>query len=654
MNVNPVTEAGPKPIVLRLSPDNIPAELKAIHQWVVWRYEFIKGKWTKPPYRANGNGKASSTDPATWSDYVTALATYQKGGVDGIGVALTLDLGIVGVDLDHCYDPQTKSFEPWATTIIDHFRSYTEASPSGTGVRIFLKGKLPAGGHKKGNIEIYSSGRYLTVTGRALKNSVRTIEPRQAELDAFLAEHFPEPKLEKRAGASSNGDGHLSDHEIIEIAFSAKNGDKLRSLLAGNCGGYPSASEAEMALCSLLAFYTQDETQIDRIYRGSRLFREKWDAKHYGDGATYGEHTIEKAISGVREAYSGKAEKGPEFVSAPKETKRAERIFELQTWGAFVATDHGSAPSTVEGIAPDCGVVAFHGRGKGGKTTFLIHGSRAIACGEPFLGRATVQKPVVYVNYEMGFSYLKELLTAGGPCPDEAYILNRPEPVLQVVTVEALMQQVGKPGVMVIDSFRGAFRLAGDAENSAGGAGLILRNLQDVAVRHRWLIIIVHHSNRGSREGTDGVSGTSDWIAAPDVIWTWSRRDMSKPGVLSIEGRLPPVDPLAVELTPEKCVFVGSVEQSQEETDIKGILAAVTQEGQSSETIAETIKRPAGTVRKRLEALFEKELVTRAGEGKKGDPFVYSKISFRTEKLLGAETNRGREIDDQNGWVKAR
>ena len=96
--------------------------------------------------------------------------------MDGIGVALTLDLGIVGVDLDHCYNSQTKSFEPWATAIMDHFNSYAEASPSGTGVRMFLKGKLPAGGHKKGNVEIYSSGRYLTVTGRVLKAyQVRTL-----------------------------------------------------------------------------------------------------------------------------------------------------------------------------------------------------------------------------------------------------------------------------------------------------------------------------------------------------------------------------------------------------------------------------------------------------------------------------------------------
>jgi len=213
----------------------------------------------------------------------------------------------------------------------------------------------------------------------------------------------------------------------------------------------------------------------------------------------------------------------------------------------------------------------------------------------------------------MGFSYLQQLLSAGGLCPEEAYILNRPEPVLQMATLEALMQGVNKPGVMVIDSFRGAFRLQGDAENSSGGAGLILRNLQDLAVKMKWLLIVIHHRNRSAKDGTDAISGTSDWIAAPDVIWTWSRPEKSKPGPLHVEGRMPPVDPLAVQLSPEACVFMGTLEQSQEESDRAAILAGVTEEGQTAADIAEAIQRPASSVRKRLESLHAGGLVNREG-----------------------------------------
>jgi hypothetical protein len=314
-----------------------------------------------------------------------------------------------------------------------------------------------------------------------------------------------------------------------------------------------------------------------------------------------------------------------------------------------LTTDFAEQPYTIEGLAPDCGLIAFHGRGKDGKTTFLIHGSRSIASGQLFLNRQTVQKPVVYLNYEMGFSYFQKLLAAGGSCPAEAYVLNRPEPVLQMTTIERLMLGVNKPGVLVIDSFRGAFRLDGDKENSSGGAGLILRNLQDLTVKHKWLVIVIHHRNRSAKDGTDAISGTSDWIAAPDVIWTWSRPDKSTPGTLYVEGRMPPVEPLAVQLSPEECVFVGTVEESREERDKAAIVNALTQEGQTASDIAEAIQQPASSVRKRLESLFAASLVTRDGEGKRGAPYLYSTINCAQKIPYREETNPKRanvHLDD--------
>jgi primase-polymerase (primpol)-like protein len=82
---------------------------------------------------------------------------------------LTQENGIVGIDLDHCFNPETSKCEQWAIDIINKMDSYTEVSPSGEGIRIFVKGLLPPGGRKKGYIEMYSSGRYLTITGNSLK-----------------------------------------------------------------------------------------------------------------------------------------------------------------------------------------------------------------------------------------------------------------------------------------------------------------------------------------------------------------------------------------------------------------------------------------------------------------------------------------------------
>ncbi len=90
----------PKPIALEVIAENIPYELKQIPHWVCWKYEWRDGKWTKPPYQPNGR-HAKSNDKDTWYEFSTVLDAYEKGGFDGIGIVLTEDMGIVGIDLDH-------------------------------------------------------------------------------------------------------------------------------------------------------------------------------------------------------------------------------------------------------------------------------------------------------------------------------------------------------------------------------------------------------------------------------------------------------------------------------------------------------------------------------------------------------------------------
>jgi primase-polymerase (primpol)-like protein len=75
---------------------------------------------------------------------------------------------IVGIDLDHCRDPKTGKIEPWAQDIIETVDSYTELSPSGTGIRIFVTANFRSSINRKGGVEIYSTGRYLTVTGHVV------------------------------------------------------------------------------------------------------------------------------------------------------------------------------------------------------------------------------------------------------------------------------------------------------------------------------------------------------------------------------------------------------------------------------------------------------------------------------------------------------
>ena len=287
-----------KPTALSVEPENIPAELQALRQWVCWRYEWKDEKWTKVPYRTDGESPASTTKAATWGGYPEAVRTYFLGdcGVDGIGFVLSADDGFVGVDLDHCVIDRKVSI--WALKIIFELESYTELSPSGTGLRIFLKGKLPPGGRKRGPIEMYDSGRYLTITGHHRAKTPLTIESRQDGIAALHSRVFaPEPKPQPNH-YHSKPELELSDSELLERAFRARNGDKVKALYEGDAASYESKSQADLAFCSQLRFYTDDAAQIDRLFRASKLFREKWDERHYGDGRTYGEGTISKVMEG--------------------------------------------------------------------------------------------------------------------------------------------------------------------------------------------------------------------------------------------------------------------------------------------------------------------------------------------------------------------
>jgi len=347
---------------------------------------------------------------------------------------------------------------------------------------------------------------------------------------------------------------------------------------------------------------------------------------------------LEKVCRVYKQYQPGATPSDPILFPHPREETVRKEI-KLQTWEEFLSTTPEEREYTINGILPDSGLAVLLGRGKQGKSTLATHACRAVATGQSFLEQQTKEKPVVYVNYEMGEDYLQILLRAGD-CPREAYIINRPEPILTLKTIEYIMGQVeNAPGMMVIDSFRGAFKLQGDAENLSGGAGVLLRQLQDLAINKAWLIILIHHSNRGSREGTDSVSGTGDWIAAPDVLWSWSRPDPNKSGTLTIEGRIPPVEPMAVKSTPEECRYVGTVKEDKDQTDREEILETLTDEGQTADVIAGATGKPPGTVRKRLDTLYKEGRVDREGAGKKNDAFRWVKIHSAQDNPLGAETN---------------
>ncbi len=172
MTRDDIKKSATKPAPMPVLADNLPCELKAVPQWVCWRWEFREGEgWTKPPVNPRTGANAQNNNPKTWGTFDQAWNRYQSGTVDGIGFEFAADDGFSGIDLDDCRDPETGKIEEWAEKIIQAFDSYSEVSPSGTGFKIVVRGKLSfeqmGGKHKRkeGNIEIFCRNGYFTLTG---------------------------------------------------------------------------------------------------------------------------------------------------------------------------------------------------------------------------------------------------------------------------------------------------------------------------------------------------------------------------------------------------------------------------------------------------------------------------------------------------------
>lgn len=271
---------------------NIPGSLKGLRQWVCFKLEYNekKGKNDKIPKNPHNGYNAKANDPTTWSDYQTAVNALSKYGFDGIGIEFAN--GVFGIDLDNVIENGKLTAE--AQDIIKTMDSYTEYSPSGTGIHILCKGTIPEKDRRKGNVEMYSEGRFFTVTGKVV-GAAKEIQERTAQAARVHAKYLKREEAPKTTNQPQ--ELNLSDTELINKAMSANNGGLFRALWNGNISGYNSQSEADLALCNLLAYWTNGNAyRMDALFRQSALYREgKWNKRHGAD--TYGNMTINKALN---------------------------------------------------------------------------------------------------------------------------------------------------------------------------------------------------------------------------------------------------------------------------------------------------------------------------------------------------------------------
>lgn len=328
----------------------IPQEMKDSKRWVLWKKVIRDDRNTKLPIDAHNGKGAKSNDEATWATFDDACKALETHDCDGLG--FMLGGGYFGVDIDHALDDKTLIGE-----FVNTLDSYTEISQSGQGIHIICKGVLPQGQRRKGNVEMYDNVRFFALTGNVYEGHCG-LNDRTEEIKALHEKYLqPSYTFKKETKKTESRTTLLpSDEEVISKALASKNSILFSSLYYGQWeGAYASQSDADLALCSFLAFWTnKDATQMDRIFRKSRLYRQKWDEKR-GEH-TYGEITIQKAMNGCQNTYDPQAMESARAVSYNPETGEYVKAKKNYTYD-----DTGNAQRFVDEFGED---IRYHYKNK--------------------------------------------------------------------------------------------------------------------------------------------------------------------------------------------------------------------------------------------------------------------------------------------------
>jgi putative DNA primase/helicase len=480
----------------RLQLSFIPEELKREKRWVDWKQVPCKdkpGEFKKVPINPATGNNASTIDPKTWDRFEAAVRRFQRGDLDGIGFVLSEPYA--AVDLDDCRDPTSGRIQDWALKIVADINTYTEVSPSGTGLHLILKGTLPPGGNVrkmgKGKIEIYDSHHYFTVTGRRLKGRPHSIKDRDAELHRLHGNLFGKTVKEKNVEAPALP---APSPEVVKTLVSRissmKESSRLKKLWEGNWKTkHPSRSEADLALCTQLALkFGCDSLLVDALFRQSRLFRPKWDEVHSADGRSYGQMTVRTAITTATKRF--------------KEKHNVHTTTELNAQLKIL----GDNSYIVEGMIPARSLGLLVGDSGIGKSAYLYQMALCVTAGTSFLGHAVTRGKVLYCDFENGLpdvdtiisGLMRHLGLTTRPTSRRLLLWNFNDPLLEGrFKREDVLQMVRdfRPSLAIVDSLSSYHP---DAERNNPAAARTLRELRATIRDSGASIICVHHIRKSS------------------------------------------------------------------------------------------------------------------------------------------------------------
>ncbi|MBO9477894.1 AAA family ATPase [Shimia sp. R11_0] len=513
---------------------NIPEELRSYPQWVCHDA-------AKRPINPQSGHLADVGDPTTWAKYEDA--TNSPHGV-GIGFVFTEADPFVGIDLDVAEGGTPSEGQQ---RIYDAFDTYAERSPSGRGLHIIAKGKVAEGGVRNSNlgVEIYSSGRFFTFTGDAVRN--QAIADCQSLVDTLRAQIAP-----NRGAAPTAPDvpEREADAAIVERAKAATNGAKFAKLWEGHWqSDYPSQSDADQALVNFLAFYTQNRAQIARIFRTSALGQRKKAQRE-----DYVDRTVTRALDGRVSDYRytaeaiahGKANADAILAThAEKARKAARRAAKSRVRSArqLQGEDFPAINWVVENVLPE-GLTIFAGVPKVGKSWLALDIARAKASGDRVLGQPCERGDVLLLALEDNGRRLQDRLrrvAGSGQWPanmDYATEWSRLDEG-GLAEIESWIEDADAPALIVIDTLAMVKPVPTGRNQSAYDYDVkALKPLHKLASEKRVAIIVVTHTRKAAADDpVEKVSSTLGLTGVADTIMLLGRGPQEQAGILYARGR---------------------------------------------------------------------------------------------------------------------
>jgi hypothetical protein len=507
----------------QLWPEKIPALLKGIDRWVMWdaRAAQANGKFSKIPVNKRG-WPVNALMPENWHSFHAALAAYEAGECDGIGFALDgtpiaqngNDLYLIALDFDNVGHSVAEMRKLW----LNLGRTYCEVSPSGKGLRMFaLSREFLRGGNDGNGHEIYSTRRFVTVTGHVGKGAICDATAQLRELhDSWLPEsrsrqsQKAHPPLTLRLG-------HTATPESEDAIGRVKT---ALSHLSADC----SYEDWRNIVWSVLS--TEWSCALDLARAWSMTVPARYDHQAFdsvarsfkpGGGITLGTLYHHAGLAG----WVPHASEPAKSESRPSPTTDAHQParFELLT-----AADVKARPISayrVRGLLPAEGLAAIYGPSGSGKSFLILDLCFAIASGrEEWFGKKVKMAPVLYIALE-GTGGLRNRVLAleahyGRTVPENCRLVLGGFSLMSTVGVEELarlsLDTLGPGCVVVIDTLNQA--APGADENASHDMGAIIAATKLLSERLHGLVILVHHTGK---DATKGLRGHSSLAAALDA-----------------------------------------------------------------------------------------------------------------------------------------